>query len=946
MSYPIGSLVRARGREWVVLPESEDGLLLVRPLGGSAEEATGIWLPLERVEPATFDLPDPSKVGDHRSSRLLRDAVRLSTRSSAGPFRSFGRIAVEPRPYQIVPLLMALKLDPVRLLIADDVGIGKTIEACLVARELLDRGEADRLAVLTPPHLAEQWQLELSSKFHIEAELVLPSTASRLERPCRLGQSLFELYPYTVVSTDFIKSDRRRVEFARVCPDLVIVDEAHTCAFGYEGRGSRQQRFELVKELAARPNRHLILVTATPHSGKEEAFRSLLGFLDPDFTNLPADLTGPEKEHHRKRLAAHLVQRRRADIRHFLQADTPFPEREEKEQSYRFSPEYRRFFDRVYRYTRETVAHGKGSVFAQRIRWWSALALLRSVGSSPAAAAATLRNRSPALEAQTSEEVEEFGRRAVLDMALEDQAEGSDLAPGSDPGEENLSESSLRRRLLDLAREADRLRGEADAKLLQAVEHVRAFLRDGFHPIVFCRFIPTAEYVAEELRGRLPSDTEVACVTGLLPPADREARVAELAQKPKRVLVCTDCLSEGINLQEHFDAVMHYDLAWNPTRHEQREGRVDRFGQPRKTVRVLTYYGADNPIDGIVLDVLLRKHKKIRSSLGVSVSVPLDTSAVVEAIFEGVLLRGKEPQEPQDVLPGLEEYLGPSRKALHNEWDQAASREKRSRTLFAQESFKVDEVARELEEARAAVGLFSDVSRFTLEALRAHRAVIAQSGSTYKFDLRETPRSLRDALECHEKFEASFELPVEEGVLYLTRTHPIVERLAAYVMETALDPVADGVARRAGAIRTRAVRKRTTLLVLRFRYDIVSRTQEGGCSQLAEECGLLAFEGAPAGAEWLDPAAAESLLAAQPAANIEPEQAKLFVSRVLEGFDLLAPALEKEAFRRAGLLLDAHRRLRAAARLRKVTYHVEPKLPPDVLGIYVYLPALEEAPHA
>jgi hypothetical protein len=131
-------------------------MLILRPLGGTEDEVTGIYAPLERVDPATFDLPDPVLRGDERSCRLLRDAVRLGFRSSAGPFRSFARIAVEPRPYQLVPLLMALKLDPVRLLIADDVGIGKTIEAALVARELIDRGEVSRLAVLCPPQLAEQ----------------------------------------------------------------------------------------------------------------------------------------------------------------------------------------------------------------------------------------------------------------------------------------------------------------------------------------------------------------------------------------------------------------------------------------------------------------------------------------------------------------------------------------------------------------------------------------------------------------------------------------------------------------------------------------------------------------------------------------------------------------------------------------------------------------------
>jgi hypothetical protein len=179
MNFAIGSLVKARGREWVVLPESESDLLMLRPLGGTDEEETGIVPSLEKVEPAHFDLPSPDQLGDHFSCRLLRDAVRLGFRSSAGPFRSFAKINVEPRPYQLVPLLMALKLDTVRVLVSDDVGIGKTVEACLIARELLERGEVRRLCVLCPPHLAEQWQGELRDKFHIEAELVLPSTANR-----------------------------------------------------------------------------------------------------------------------------------------------------------------------------------------------------------------------------------------------------------------------------------------------------------------------------------------------------------------------------------------------------------------------------------------------------------------------------------------------------------------------------------------------------------------------------------------------------------------------------------------------------------------------------------------------------------------------------------------------------------------------------------------------
>src|SRR5260370_6889320 len=127
----------------------------------------------------------------------------------------------------------------------------------------------------------------MRDKFHIDAELVLPGTATRLEKHSRVGESLFDIYPFVVVSIDFIKSDRRRGDFLRACPELVIVDEAHTCADpGVTGAG-RHQRHQLLKGLAADPARHVILVTATPHSGNDQAFRSLLSLLKPQFATTP-----------------------------------------------------------------------------------------------------------------------------------------------------------------------------------------------------------------------------------------------------------------------------------------------------------------------------------------------------------------------------------------------------------------------------------------------------------------------------------------------------------------------------------------------------------------------------------------------------------------------------------------------------------------------------------
>ena len=281
-----------------------------------------------------------------------------------------------------------------------------------------------------------------------------------------MNQSLFDVYPHVIVSTDYIKSDRRREDFLRSCPELVIVDEAHTCAASAEA-GARHQRHHLLKGLAASESRHLILVTATPHSGKEDAFRSLLELLDSSFIDLPGDLAGQANEAHRRKVAAHLVQRRRADIEHYLDADTPFPKRQEKEETYKLSPEYRKLFERALKHARELVRDPEGGMFRQRVRWWSALALLRSIASSPAAAAATLRSRASSAAAETVEEADAIGRRTVLDPIDDEANEGIDVIPGSDDLEEAAAQGS-RRQLLEMARDADALCGAKDAKLEKA----------------------------------------------------------------------------------------------------------------------------------------------------------------------------------------------------------------------------------------------------------------------------------------------------------------------------------------------------------------------------------------------------------------------------------------------------------------------------------------------
>jgi len=258
--------------------------------------------------------------------------------------------------------------------------------------------------------------------------------------------------------------------------------------------------------------------------------------------------------------------------------------------------------------------------------------------------------------------------------------------------------------------------------------------------------------------------------------------------------------------------------------------------------------------------------------------------------------------------------------------------------MFAQEGVKVEEVARELEEARRAAGSGADVARFTKEALLGYGAAIGENGGV-RIDLSEVPRAVKEAVGTDGTIRVRFELPVEDGELYLSRTHPIVEGLATHVLDSALDPLEENpIARRCGVTVTSRVERRTTLLLVRFRFHIISRRGADERELLAEDCQLLAFAGSPAEPRWLDREAAEELLQAEPEGNISPDRARHFLGQVIAGREGLEEHLARAAGERGEELLESHRRVRRITQQKGVRYAVEPKLPPDLLGIYIYLP--------
>lgn len=916
MRFAPGDLVRARGREWVALPSRQDGILALRPLSGGENDTVILDPALELlpVEPARFDLPADAAATVQSKAALLADAMRLTLRRGAGPFRSAAQLAFEPRTYQLVPLLMALRLPVPRLLIADDVGIGKTIEAGLILRELMDRGEVDAFSVLCPPHLVEQWVGELKDRFGIEAVAVTSGTASRLERGLPLTQSLFDAYPFTVVSLDYIKAEKRREGFARTCPDFVIVDEAHACVGTHKGR---QQRFELLSGLALNPDRRMILLTATPHSGDEEAFSRLLSLIEPSFAAANFD-----DARYRERLARHYVQRRRIDLTSGdWDEDRAFPKHDTTEFPYRLSKAHLEFQEAALDYCLGIVSRAGSGQRERRLAFWGTLALMRCVGSSPAAALSALRNRvsneSDRLEPQI---FDEDG----------DEEDAVDLEPGTafqiDP------------ELRSLVTRAEHLADEADPKLTALVDALTPLIKKGANPVVFCRYLATAEHVRNGLRKAFPK-LMIEAVTGVLTPDERRDRVADMTpadeeKQAPRILVATDCLSEGINLQQLFDAVVHYDLSWNPTRHQQREGRVDRFGQPAELVRSIMMFSPDSAIDGAVLDVILRKANKIRKTTGVTVPLPDERGPVTDALMASMILRRGTHQQLS-----LDLRLDDGTRAMEASWRDAEENEKKSRARFAQNAMRPQEIAPEWQKVRTLLGSPADARQFVERAMARFGVPLEARKTVLLAHVDALEAGLRGRLAEH-ALNGSVRLataePAPSGTALLTRTHPLTATLAEALVEASLDPEALaglGIGR-VGAWPTVAVRQVTRVALLRIRFKLTVHARKERLL-LAEEAALVAIQGGQVVAAGK---AVRELLNAPATADLAPAARDRFIVGAKEELpSLLKGPIADFVHSRAEELMADHARLRAASgTASRVT--VEAVLPPDVIGLFALMP--------
>lgn len=947
-----GKLVKFRGRRCVVQPSSDNEIVLLKPLGGSDDEMISIFEPVlqafDKLEDDQFELPDKSDLDSFLTAKLLYDAARLSFRQVSGPFRCMGKLSFRPRSYQLVPLIMALKQSVTRLLVADDVGVGKTIEAILILRELLERGTIKSFAVLCPPHLCEQWQKELSDKLDIDAIIIRSSTVAGLERKIVGDDTLnvFNYYPYQVVSIDYVKNGSAKMPaFLKDVPDLVIVDEAHTCTknLDFKKAGQSQQRYELLEKIAKNDQQHLLLLTATPHSGKDGEFKSLLGLVNPEFETYDfADLETSEK----RKVAAHFIQRKRKNIEKWLDEETPFPKRTTEELPYTLSAssDYYKLYQDVLKFARGISTEGVTENKA-RIKYFAALSLLRGVMSSPAAGFEMLQKRKSKIAEPDEITADEVKDNPIVEKW--DEQSDSEQIEIIDRAGLSESEWNILHRLAQKA--AELIKIEKDQKVKLGAEQIKLWINKGQSPIVFCRFIATAQYVAKILKEYLPKDVDVRAITSELSDEERREKIDEMAKSPKRVLVATDCLSEGINLQDKFNAILHYDLPWNPNRLEQREGRVDRYGQPgwidkngnhQNTIDVKVLFGEDNPMDVVVLKIIIEKIQRIQSTSGVSIALADDNRSVMDKVLKEVLLNPDKAQNRFSKQIRIDFGASPELDELDveitNEIEAAREKAEKIRSIFAHESIMPDEVKKDLHEVDEAIGDVATLEAFVLAAAKLLGASFDKIQGGYIFKKLNMDDWMASALGQGDKIHISFQSPTPQGFRYIGRNHRFVEQLCHRIIANSLDKERTGnKAARASVFRTDAVNTQTTLIQFRVRNVIREVRQQH--EMVSEEMFLWGYEQTADGIHALDIDQCKTLLHTSSALDISTERQEIIFEKELQYFEELHPDFIAVVAKRSDELVNAHTRFAkyiGAKRFEAVT----PVLPPDILGVYVLIP--------
>ena len=586
---------------------------------------------------------------DGASFRLVAEALRIRLAHLFDPHLAVHTSKVDPLPHQITAVYESmLPRQPLRFLLADDPGAGKTIMAGLLIRELIARGDLVRCLVVCPGSLAEQWQDELWDRFHLPFEIL---TNDKLEAS-KTGNWFLET-DLVIARLDQLsrnESTQRKLEAPDAGWDLVVCDEAHKMSASYFGREARYTKRYRLGQLLSGLTRHFLLMTATPHNGKEADFQLFMALLDGD------RFEGRYRDDVHTTDVSDLMRRMVKERLLKFDGKPLFPERHAHTVQYQLSAEETELYAAVSAYVR--TEFNRAEALANRKRagtvGFALTVLQRRLASSPEAIYQSLRRRRERLLGRLRE-LETYQRGGqhslVLQVLAADELDEEDFEDLEDAPEDEraqaeaqiLDQATAAQSIEELKAELATLRGlEAQALRVRRAgrdtkwrELADLLLRpelNGQKLVVFTEHVDTLRYLEERIVTLIGRDDQVVTIHGGVG-RDRRLKVQELFRHDSSVqlLLATDAAGEGINLQRAH-LMVNYDLPWNPNRLEQRFGRIHRIGQTEPCR--LWNLVADDTREGDVYRRLLEKLEEARKALGGQV---FDVLGKLE--FEGRPLR-------------------------------------------------------------------------------------------------------------------------------------------------------------------------------------------------------------------------------------------------------------------------------------------------------------------
>ena len=904
LQYQPGTLINCRRRLWRV-DYQEDSVLYATAIDEGSNH-TSIFLPFEAVSAAKLDLPSSNETCSPQAQKLMLDAFRLSMVNSTTPLRSLQTSRAIPIPYQLVPVVMALEQHPVRMLIADDVGLGKTIEAGLIIQELRSRGLAKKILVISPANLCEQWREALRDFFHIEAHVYSRENRRRLEKNLPAGSNLLEFHDAFVVSVDYAKAVEVKNLLLETNWDVVVIDEAHQVAKPHQSDPNHKvlmDRWDLAQALSNSSKiEHLLLLTATPHNGYTDSFASLIRLLKVNAVS--GELHDPTI--HADVAKHHVVQRRRSDVEQWLRNGSTlisFPVRDQSEVVITLSTIESETIKAVMSYGQMILENAKdATAHIRTLAGWAVLHLHKRGLSSPAALRCSLKNRRAALQNRLDEMLEEdpglavFDARAnVLDEQVSDLYDEDEVIIRSEkvaPGTSAMTEAELR--VLDeLVSKAQQITPSKDSKLTEVIKNVVPdMLRTKDKLIIFTKYRDTMNYVAEQLQAN-PRFQAVSIFTidGTLKEVQRKEVFKNFSIAKKAILVATDAISEGINLQHFASQIIHYELPWNPNRLEQRNGRVDRFGQKDPEVKIRTLV-MDETLDATILRVLIQKTNQIRQDYGFSPPFFGDESSVLDLIRE----HGMSVSSSQ---PGLFEAIEIVDKTPKDPFSDAVLKRIKEDSFYGQTDLSLAFIEEQMTKTYNTVGTPAAVQSFVQSGLNRFNCHMTQNqDKTFRIAIQHPELQLPGLPVVIKSATFDPDLALDDpDIEMLDLGHPLVLRLMDLIKRETFN-IAGGSYGRTAAFFTKDVSETTALLTLLVRFATQTTP-----SQVFEDLVTLAF---PVYSERvLPPELADKLSKAKPVpGHLSPQELSEVVTDALSRGDLSELISNRIDARLAEILAD------------------------------------------